>query len=47
MDDLETNPEAQAEFTGGLGRLDNEDSPTIRTRKYFPETFIWQLLTTG
>jgi hypothetical protein len=45
MDDLEINP--QAESTGDLGRIKLEESPTIRTRKYFPETFIWDLLTTG
>ncbi len=44
MDDLDINPHAEAE-----GRQHNSDSrqDPIRIRKFFPETFIWEELTTG
>lgn len=45
MDDLDINP--QAESTGGRELSDPQDLANIRTRKYFPETFIWEELTTG
>lgn len=42
MDDADISPEAEADSTS----LGFADSP-IKTRKFFPETFIWDLLTTG
>lgn len=42
MDDTDFLPEAEAEMTTGVG-----SESGVRTRKYFPETFIWEQLNTG
>lgn len=46
MDDLDINPLAESE-RGGRLHNDPQDPSQIRTRKYFPETFIWDLIVTG
>lgn len=45
MDVEENFPEAAAEDSAAGGGLASVSA--VRTRKYFPETFIWDLLNTG